>query len=94
MKLDTSFSIPKNEASEISKKHHAIEKHTPIPVVFQLMTIILITTIVFLLVSKQFQQPKGQVVVPLPPRPIPNLEIPLPLKIAVLDQLSIKYLVV
>ena len=90
MKLNTSFSVPRDESSEISKNLDAIKKVKSMPVVFQLMTIILITTIVFLLVSKQLQKNQKQVIVPLPPRPVPNLEISLPLKIAVLDQLSIK----
>ena len=90
MKLKTSFSVNRDVSSEISKKHYAVRKKT-MPVAFQLMTIILITIILFFLVSQQFQKSKKQVVVPLPPRPVPSLEIPLPLKIAVLDQHSIHW---
>ncbi len=90
MKLNTSFSVARNGPSEASKNHDAVRKKT-MPVAFQLMTIILITIILFFLVSQQFQKSKKQVVVPLPPRPVPSLEIPLPLKIAVLDQHSIQW---
>ena len=85
MKLNTSFSVTRNGQSETSKKHDAVRKKT-MPVAFQVTTITLITIILFFIVSKQFQKSKNQVVVPLPPRPVPSLEIPLPLKIAALGQ--------
>ena len=90
MKLNTSFSVNRDGPSEISRKHDAARKKT-MPVAFQVMTIVLITIILFFLVSKQLQKSKKQVVIPLPPRPVPTLEIPLPLKIAVLDQHIIKW---
>ena len=90
MKLNTSFSVNRNGLSAISGKYDEVRKKT-MPVAFQVMTIVLITIIVFFLVSKQFQKSKKQVVIPLPPRPVPSLEIPLPLKIAVLDQHSIQW---
>jgi len=90
MKLNTSFSVARNGQSETSKKHDAVRKKT-MPVAFQVMTIFFITIILFFLVSKQLQKSKKQVVIPLPPRPVPTLEIPLPLKIAVLDQHSIQW---
>ena len=89
MKLNTSFSVPRDESSEISTSHDAIIKVKPMPIAFQLMTIILITTFIFFLVSKQLQKKQSHLIVPLPPRPVPDLKISLPLKIAVLDQLSI-----